>query len=345
MESIFWNVRGSNGADKQLELSRFLKTHKPSFVSLLETKLDNDRLRVFHMKLDSLKSSFLTDGGRICIHWNSHLVHVTILESSTQHVHCLIQCKRSQRTFHSTSVYDSNLYPERHLLWNSIINLSTGLQNSPWIVGGDFNEVRYNSEKSGGRPVHARRIRKFNCYIESSGLQDLKAFGHILSWNNRQESRIMCRLDRALKSSGALTSKVPHRSKIVDVNVMEDLFRVTFFYDGYWKPVKSENDQNYVEGKQFTKVFDRDKIVIFGMISLNGQRLAENEQTRKFTLYVISDDREVHSGQLSQKSNTRTQSTLVDLQSEVQQEVRVNEDMAERVVEAGSSPRVIKHSN
>ncbi|KAK1258550.1 hypothetical protein QJS04_geneDACA022909 [Acorus gramineus] len=75
---------------------------------------------------------------------------------------------------------------------------SSMLKDSSWLVGGDFNEVRYSSEKSGGKPVHSRRLRKFNSCIDDSGLQDLKAFGHTLSWNNRQDKRIMCRLDRFL---------------------------------------------------------------------------------------------------------------------------------------------------
>ncbi|KAK1316559.1 hypothetical protein QJS10_CPA05g01577 [Acorus calamus] len=65
----------------------------------------------------------------------------------------------------------------------------------------DFNEVRYNSEKVGGSSVHTRRLQKFNACISHSTLQDLKAYGHTLSWNNRQVTRIMCRLDRILVNS------------------------------------------------------------------------------------------------------------------------------------------------
>ncbi|KAK1318897.1 hypothetical protein QJS10_CPB04g01155 [Acorus calamus] len=201
MESIFWNVRGLMGAEKQLEMSKFIRSHNPPFVSLLETKLDDVGLTKLEKKLDYLKSTFLSVEGRICILWNSELVHITVLESSAQHVHCHIQCKKTLRSFYSTTIYASNTYSERLLLWNTITKLSSGLQGSPWIVGGDFNEVRYSSEKVGGRPVHPRRLRKFNSCIEMSSLQDLKALGHTLSWNNRQVVRIMCRLDRVLVNS------------------------------------------------------------------------------------------------------------------------------------------------
>ncbi|KAK1318512.1 hypothetical protein QJS10_CPB04g00904 [Acorus calamus] len=209
MDSLFWNVRGSNGAMKQLELSRFIKAHKFSFVSLMETKLDIEGHQVLKRKLRFHNSSFLSAEGRLCLFWNSALVDVSILEHSPQHIHCSIFCKQTSRIFFVTSVYASNLYAERLMLWKIITQISTKVNGSPWIVGGDYNEVRYSSEKFGGRPVHQRRLRKFNSCIEESGLFDLKAYGQTLSWNNRQDSRIMCRLDRVLVNA-SFTNSYPH---------------------------------------------------------------------------------------------------------------------------------------
>ncbi|KAK1307758.1 hypothetical protein QJS10_CPA09g00850 [Acorus calamus] len=83
-------------------------------------------------------------------------------------------------------------------LWDSIKSISSTISSSGWIVGGDFNEVRFSSEKVGGQSVHSRRLHKFNSCLLSSGLEDLKSFGNTLSWTNRQSNPIMCRLDRAL---------------------------------------------------------------------------------------------------------------------------------------------------
>ncbi|KAK1259226.1 hypothetical protein QJS04_geneDACA015493 [Acorus gramineus] len=47
--------------------------------------------------------------------------------------------------------------------------------------------------------------------------------------------------------------------------IMDDLYRVTFIYGGYWKVVKSRNGQNYVKGKQLTKMLDRDKIAMIDL--------------------------------------------------------------------------------
>ncbi|KAK1296069.1 hypothetical protein QJS10_CPB15g01203 [Acorus calamus] len=155
MESLFWNVRGAKGSEKQLDLSRFLRIHKPAFVSLLETKLDKTNLQVLGKKINFLNSSYLTTDGRICILWNKDIVDITVIEHSTQHVHCQVFCKRTLCTLHCTTVYASNIFSERLTLWHTLRSLSFGLNGSPWMVGGDFNEVRFSSEKVGGLPVHA----------------------------------------------------------------------------------------------------------------------------------------------------------------------------------------------
>ncbi|KAK1269630.1 hypothetical protein QJS04_geneDACA018517 [Acorus gramineus] len=56
---------------------------------------------------------------------------------------------------------------------------------------------------------HARRLCKFNSCIQSCSLQDLKAIGYTLSWNNRQDSRIMYRLDRILVNNQFINA-YPH---------------------------------------------------------------------------------------------------------------------------------------
>ncbi|KAK1288881.1 hypothetical protein QJS10_CPB19g00364 [Acorus calamus] len=46
-------------------------------------------------------------------------------------------------------------------------------QSTPWLVGGDFNEVRYSDEKAGGRPPNIRRLHRFNLCLERCHLRDI----------------------------------------------------------------------------------------------------------------------------------------------------------------------------
>lgn len=47
----------------------------------------------------------------------------------------------------------------------------------PWLVGGDFNEILFESEKMGGMLRTAGQMREFSETIEDCGLCDIPAHG------------------------------------------------------------------------------------------------------------------------------------------------------------------------
>ncbi|KAK1262357.1 hypothetical protein QJS04_geneDACA008687 [Acorus gramineus] len=142
-----------------------------------------------------------TSAGRIWVLWDPEVVHIRPVISNDQFLHCEVTSNVQPMKWLISIVYASNSATQRALLWTDLADLSTLCQSSPWIVSGDFNEVRYGSEKVGGRPIHSRRAFKFNRMISHAGLQDVKATGHHLSWNNNQEERVACQLDRTLVNS------------------------------------------------------------------------------------------------------------------------------------------------
>ncbi|KAH0713319.1 hypothetical protein KY289_009278 [Solanum tuberosum] len=70
----------------------------------------------------------------------------------------------------------------------------------PWLVGGDFNVIRNEEEKLGGRPVTNGEVVDFNhcinvCNLEDQGFKGIK----YTWWNGRtDEDCIFKRLDRVL---------------------------------------------------------------------------------------------------------------------------------------------------
>ncbi|KAK1303909.1 hypothetical protein QJS10_CPB11g01512 [Acorus calamus] len=210
MNFIIWNIRVVKGNLKQLDLKAFLNSHRLQFLCLTESKLNETSLFSLKCKLGGyLASSYLSTDGRILLLWNHDLLEVNILEFNHQYFHCSVFCRATSKHLLITSIYASNFSSERLALWDSIKHLASSIGSMSWIVGRDFNEVRYSNEKVGGSPVHSRRLRKFNSCILASGLEDLKSIGHILSWNNRQDSRILCRLDRVMGNQTFITS-FPH---------------------------------------------------------------------------------------------------------------------------------------
>lgn len=51
-----------------------------------------------------------------------------------------------------TAVYASPSAAIREELWSHLDSLLS-IQNLPWLVAGDFNEVVFDADKKGGRPV------------------------------------------------------------------------------------------------------------------------------------------------------------------------------------------------
>ncbi|KAK1326416.1 hypothetical protein QJS10_CPA01g01883 [Acorus calamus] len=87
---------------------------------------------------------------------------------------------------------------DRLLLWNEMRNLVPISMHDQWIVGGDFNEIRYCHEKNGSDLFYSRRMARFNECIADCNLQDLRALGTQFSWSNNQDRRISGKLDRVV---------------------------------------------------------------------------------------------------------------------------------------------------
>lgn len=51
MSIISWNVRGLNSPESKLDFSNLLQTFKPSVVGILEYKLTESNINMFHGRL------------------------------------------------------------------------------------------------------------------------------------------------------------------------------------------------------------------------------------------------------------------------------------------------------
>lgn len=72
------------------------------------------------------------------------------------------------------------------------------LRGLPSLVGGDFNEICYNSEKFGGQPKSESPTFEFRETLDVCSLQDLHCGGEFFTWTNRRSGPnfVMERLDR-----------------------------------------------------------------------------------------------------------------------------------------------------
>lgn len=98
-----------------------------------------------------------------------------------------------------TGFYGQPDASQRHFSWDLLRRLQNinELQDIPWLVGGDFNEICYDSEKLGGNRRPFAQMRAFLDSLEACELQDLHCLGDTYTWVNRRstENLIFERLD------------------------------------------------------------------------------------------------------------------------------------------------------
>lgn len=68
----------------------------------------------------------------------------------------------------------------------------------PWIIGGDFNEICFDSEKFGGNRRPYSQTAAFRDVLDECNLQNIHCDGQFFTWVNRRnsDSLIFERLDR-----------------------------------------------------------------------------------------------------------------------------------------------------
>lgn len=97
-----------------------------------------------------------------------------------------------------SGVYGPNSYRERSYFWEELAGLY-GLCGSRWCLGGDFNVVRFLSEKSNGGRV-TKSMKEFCEFIRETNLCDPPLQNAEYTWSNLSENVVWCRLDRFLYS-------------------------------------------------------------------------------------------------------------------------------------------------
>ncbi|KAI9081491.1 hypothetical protein K1719_036512 [Acacia pycnantha] len=73
--------------------------------------------------------------------------------------------------------------------------------HEPWLVAGDFNEIKSPMEQRGGRGANETRCRVFNEWIQDCNLVDMETKGPFFTWKGPKWDgldRVFKRLDRCL---------------------------------------------------------------------------------------------------------------------------------------------------
>ena len=106
---------------------------------------------------------------------------------------------RGQHKNGSSHQFMVQIAVSREEFWQKM-DMIRGRWNGAWCIGGDWNIIRFLSEKLGGSKITSD-MRRFSDWINSHSLVDVQLSGASFTWSNNQSQPAMSRLDRFLAST------------------------------------------------------------------------------------------------------------------------------------------------
>lgn len=204
-KAIVWNIRGVRNKATRNYLSALNCKHTPDLLAILEPKIDGDNLPSLAAELHM---PLCYHGGEenkyIWLMWKDN-IDITISETHSQFLTCLIKDQFLAQEVAFTMVYASCLMRTRRVLRQSLSDFYSNC-DLPWLLVGDFNVVSTAAEKSGPRTVDMAATTYFNGFISANGLMDAGYQGSIYTWCTGliNKSNTWERLDRVLYDTNFL---------------------------------------------------------------------------------------------------------------------------------------------
>lgn len=130
--------------------------------------------------------------------WDESAWKGEILEIGAYPITCKFESQTEDFKCHITGVYAPNCYKERRLVWEEV-GVVRGLVEGPWEVCGDFNAVRYISEKKNCMS-RTKGMKEFSDFIKDMKLVDLQLEKGTYTWFKGDQHEAASRIDRILIS-------------------------------------------------------------------------------------------------------------------------------------------------
>ncbi|KAF5462727.1 hypothetical protein F2P56_018710 [Juglans regia] len=175
---MFWDVQGLGTSKSRLQ--SLLKKFKPKVLIVAEHFREDSRmLRWQNMLRFDANFSNGAHEGKLWI-FSEAKVHVSVLRAYNQQVMMLIFKKHLSLVV--SAVYAKCLYFERRSLWSDLIGFSS--LTLPWVVLGNFNIIREDSERRGGNLRLLSTMEDFYRFMDVGGLVEIPFSGNKFSWCN-----------------------------------------------------------------------------------------------------------------------------------------------------------------
>ncbi|CAM8916564.1 unnamed protein product [Rhodiola kirilowii] len=198
MKALVWNCRGIGSPAAVRALKEVIRSSKAVIVGLIETKCGKRRCEIIRVQL-GFECCFVVPArgrsGGLALFWKNTM-DVSIISYSCFHIDFLLNHKGPA---HVTLFYGNPKPSLRHKSWELIRRLRR-INNMPWCVVGDFNEITRYSESTSTNLSRSGQMERFRQVLMDCGLMDLGFKGSMFTYSNKRQGldEIQCRLDRAV---------------------------------------------------------------------------------------------------------------------------------------------------
>ncbi|KAJ9700063.1 hypothetical protein PVL29_005748 [Vitis rotundifolia] len=282
---LSWNVRGLNDRLKRKLIKSVVRKHKVDLWCIQETKMQvmsEGVVRSLSSRrfIDWRALNAIGTAGGVLICWDKRSMEILEWEEGQFSISCKFRNVVDGVVWVFTGIYGPLSREERECLWED-----------PWCLGGDFNTILYQSERSRNRRITSV-MRRFAQIIDDLGLVNFPLQGGLLdrflatpSWCDQYSRVSQRRLPRPtsdhfpilLEGGGARRGSSPFRFENMWLKVKGfiDLIR------GWWHGLVVRGSPSYrlavkmKELKQILKVWNRE---VFGNLERNkGKALQQVE--------------------------------------------------------------------
>ncbi|XP_071700507.1 uncharacterized protein [Rutidosis leptorrhynchoides] len=210
-----WNIRGMNPTSKQDEVKKLIRNSNCSVCCTVETrvlskKLDKVCNYVFGNWYRAANNSSCLGGTRIVVGWDPNEVICNVMHHTDQVMHSLIKQINGNKRFFCSFIYASNNDTRRKKLWEELLTFRNIVNDSPWLVIGDFN-VSLNPEDRCSCPsVVTSPMCAFRECVNDIEIEDINQSGLFYIWNQKPHATgpdvgVLKNIDRAMGNPGLVT--------------------------------------------------------------------------------------------------------------------------------------------
>ena len=134
-------------------------------------------------------------GGSL-IFWDSGVLQLVDKEESQSSLSCKFRNCEDNLIWIFTGIYGPTTREGRNHLWEDL-GAIRGLWREPWCIRGDFNEIRFPTERYRERRIMSF-MRRFSHIMDELDLKDLPLQGGMYTRKGGLNNQRMARLDRYL---------------------------------------------------------------------------------------------------------------------------------------------------